>query len=130
MKIFSVLFATLLLASCSKDNDTKPSGANNLTGIAKEVNDIVWGNPSPSGSNHLVIDKTSEFLNTNTGEVHSFGVENSKAFTSTNEGEGSGVSYTGEGHEIRVVKLTLNPAQLVVRCFVGGKEVMSRGWAY
>lgn len=129
MKIFNVIFVALLLASCSKENDTKPSGTNNLTGTAKEVNDVVWGNAAPSG-NHLVIDETSEFLNTSTGEIHSFKVETTKALASSSEENSGGVSYSDGVYEIKVYKSTLNAAQLRVYCYVSGVEVMGRWWNY
>lgn len=130
MKAFIPFLAILFLASCQKDNDTKPSGTNGLTGTAKTVNEIVWGKEAPAGSNHLVIDETSEFLNTETGEIVSFKVETASAFTSTNEDEGSGVSYSGGVNKITIVESELNANQLRVRCFIGEKEVMGRWWNY
>ncbi len=130
--IFTILaFLSISLVSCSKDNETKPAKlGDDLTGMAKEVFDIVWGKQAPANSNHLFIGETSEFVNTETGAIESFEVATVADYTSQNDGEGSGISIKGGNYEIRVVEFPTQENYLVARCFMNSKEVMSRGYTY
>lgn len=129
-----ITFATValfILSSCKKED--APKLGDDLTGTAKEVFDIAWQNPTlPDTLNHLVIDETSEFLNSETGAIETFVVETVSPYSSPSElqYEGDGVSFNGDGKSIKVVKSKIGTNSLVVRCFIGGREIMSRGLKY
>ena len=129
-----ITFATValfILSSCKKED--APKLGDDLTGTAKEVFDIAWKTPTlPDTLNHLVIDEKSEFLNSETGAIETFVVETVSPYSAPTEleNEGDGVSFNGDGKSIKVVKSKINANSLVVRCFIGGKEIMSRGLKY
>jgi len=130
--LFTFFFFSLALtfASCDKGESAKPAGfGGGFTGDAKFVFESVWQYASTEG-NHLVIDNESEFLNTNTGEIHAFTVETVTPVVGTDAGEGGGASFKGGDYEITIVRyLAGMEGQMRVRCFVDDAEVMSR-WLY
>lgn len=125
------ILAVLFLTACSKDKDEPTSKlGSDLTGTAKEVFDIVWQKEAqPVGGNHLVIDETCEFLNTETGAIITFTVDKVEPHSSDFEGEGDGVSFKGGGDEITIVK-TDDATLMRVRCYLNGKDVMGRWYQY
>ena len=127
-----ITFATValfILSSCKKED--APKLGDDLTGTAKEVFDIAWQNPTlPDTLNHLVIDETSEFLNSETGAIETFVVETVSPYSSENANEGDGVSFNGENKSIKIAKYEAQSNTLIIWCFIGDKPVMGRWLRY
>ena len=134
--IFTILaFLSISLASCSKDNGTKPVKlGDDLTGTAKEVFDLVWDMGVLNTSNHCSIGSTIEFLNTTseTGEIITFEPTAVSAFSSTELVVGDGIKLSSSNEFVTIVKNsdTHFPNQLLIRCYKNGEKLMGTWYNY
>ena len=142
--LFLISILTFLLASCEKETVVPNTNTftPNLSGKAKDVNDIVWGviiDRRAQGSNYIQFGETISFTNTTvaTADIVSFDVQAAKSYTATIEVDeltGQGVAYTGSGYKVTVVDMDdpddHYPPYLAIKCYQNGTMLMSMGYSY